>query len=277
MLGTRVITAVVLLVVLLALLALNSILAVAVAAGVFLAAATWEAARLFQSRHAVAMAALWAILFGVAVSRQAYVTPRPLMMLMVVCMLIWLIRLAPSLKVGLPPLDGFGNKLLGGIYGVAILGCFVAMLALFAQSALYLISVMAIIWIADIGAYFSGKAFGKHKLAPSISPGKSWEGAIGGWLAVLILVGASTQVPALGDTFAAHVLAARGLSVLVLVLTLLAAASVIGDLFESMLKRRAGVKDSSALLPGHVGVLDRIDALIPTLPLALLVHTFLKP
>ena len=275
MLGTRIITAVVLLVVLLALLASNSILAVAVAAGVFLAAAAWEASRLFKTRYAIAVAALWTVLFAATVWRGVYITPRPLMTLMMVCVLIWVIRLAPSLKVGLPPLDGFGNKLLGAVYGVAILGCFVAILALFAHSPLYLLSILAIVWIADIGAYFSGKAFGKRKLAPSISPGKSWEGAIGGWLAVLVLVGASTQVTVLRDTFGAHVLAARGWPVLILVLTLIAAASVIGDLFESMLKRRAGAKDSSALLPGHGGVLDRIDALIPTLPLALLVDAFL--
>ncbi len=275
MLGTRIITAVVLLVVLLALLASNSILAVAVAAGVFLAAAAWEASRLFKTRYAIAVAALWTVLFAATVWRGVYITPRPLMTLMMVCVLIWVIRLAPSLKVGLPPLDGFGNKLLGAVYGVAILGCFVAILALFAHSPLYLLSILAIVWIADIGAYFSGKAFGKRKLAPSISPGKSWEGAIGGWLAVLVLVGASTQVPALQDTFGVHVLVARGWPVLILVLTLIAAASVIGDLFESMLKRRAGAKDSSALLPGHGGVLDRIDALIPTLPLALLVDAFL--
>ena len=275
MLGTRVITAVVLLVVLLALLASHSVLAVAVAAGIFTAAAAWEAARLFKNRYPIAMAAVWTVLFALAVSRQSYVNPRALLTLMSLCVLIWAVRLAPSLMLGLPPLDGLGNKLLGGIYGVTILGCFVAILALFSHSPLYLFSVMAIVWIADIGAYFSGKAFGKRKLAPSISPGKSWEGAIGGWLAVLVLAGASTQVPALQDTFAAHVQAARGWPVLALVLTLMAAASVVGDLFESMLKRRAGAKDSSALLPGHGGVLDRIDALIPTLPLALLVDAFL--
>ncbi|MBC7415631.1 MAG: phosphatidate cytidylyltransferase [Herminiimonas sp.] len=275
MLKTRIITAVVLLVGLLALLASNSILAVAIAAGVFLAAAVWEAARLFKSRVAVVVAAGWVVLFAIAVSRQAFTNPRVLLTLMSLCVLIWAIRLAPSLKLGLPPIDGVGNSLLGGIYGLAILGCFVSILALFAHSPLYLLSVMAIVWIADIGAYFSGKALGKRKLAPTISPGKSWEGAIGGWLAVLVLAGVSTQVPALHDTFAAHVRAARGWPTLIVVLTLMTAASVIGDLFESMLKRRAGAKDSSALLPGHGGVLDRIDALIPTLPLALLVDAFL--
>jgi phosphatidate cytidylyltransferase len=159
------------------------------------------------------------------------------------------------LRFGLPPAGSTGNLLLSGIYAIAILGCFLAMTILFRRSPLYLLSVLAIVWIADIGAYFAGKAFGKRKLAPSISPGKSWEGAIGGWIAVLLLTALSLLSPSLSDT---------------LVLTLLAVASVVGDLFESQLKRRAGMKDSSALLPGHGGVLDRIDALIPVLPLAVL-------
>ena len=269
MLKTRVMTAVALLAVLVALMLSHSLTAVAVAAGLFFAAAAWEALRLFKARNAVLVAAVWSIAFAFIVVQHAYASARVLMLL---CVLIWAMRLAPSLRLGLPPMDGLGNKLLSGIYGVAILGCFVAILALYAHSALYLISAMALVWIADIGAYFCGKAFGKHKLAPSISPGKSWEGAIGGWIAVVLLVGASTQVPALQDTFATHLLQARGWPMLLLILTLMVAASVAGDLFESQLKRRAGVKDSSALLPGHGGVLDRIDALIPVMPLALLVH-----
>lgn len=268
MLKTRVLTALALLAVLVALLLSDSMPAVAAAAGVFFAAAAWEALRLFKSRNAPLVAGVWCIAFALVVIQHAYLNAR---MLMILCVLIWAVRLAPSLKLGLPPIDGFGNKLLSGIYGVAILGCFVAILALFSHSALYLFSVMAIVWIADIGAYFSGKAFGKRKLAPSISPGKSWEGAIGGWLAVLVLAAASTRVPALQDTFAVQLQAHHGWLVTFLILSLMVAASVAGDLFESQLKRRAGVKDSSALLPGHGGVLDRIDALIPTLPLALLV------
>ena len=268
MLKTRVATAVVLLAVLVALMLSQSFSAVAVAAGLFFAAAAWEALRLFKARQALLVTSVWCVAFAFIVFQHAYTNARVLMLL---CVLIWAVRLAPSLRLGLPPLDGLGNKLLSGIYGVAILGCFVAILALYARSPLYLLSVMAIVWIADIGAYFSGKAFGRHKLAPSISPGKSWEGAIGGWIAVLLLAGVSSQVPALQASFAAQLQHARGWPVLFLMLTLMVAASVAGDLFESQLKRRAGVKDSSTLLPGHGGVLDRIDALIPVMPLAFLV------
>ncbi|MNQ49508.1 Phosphatidate cytidylyltransferase [compost metagenome] len=134
-------------------------------------------------------------------------------------------------------------------------------------------------WIADIGAYFSGKAFGKRKLAPSISPGKSWEGAIGGGIAVLLIAAitiiAAPSLPVLQDTFAVQLQLRRGWLVALLVLLLVVAASIVGDLFESQLKRRAGIKDSSNLLPGHGGVLDRIDALIPVLPFAALVASWL--
>jgi phosphatidate cytidylyltransferase len=172
--------------------------------------------------------------------------------------------------IGLPAVDSLGNRLLNAMYGVAILACFMAMLVLFQHSTLYLFSVMAIVWIADIGAYFVGKAIGKHKLAPSISPGKSWEGAIGGWVAVLAFAAATTYCSELHDTFAAKLWTTGGWLLFVPVMTLLVAASIVGDLFESQLKRRISMKDSSNLLPGHGGVLDRIDALIPTLPIAVL-------
>jgi phosphatidate cytidylyltransferase len=192
-----------------------------------------------------------------------------------ICCAIWALRLAPSLATGLPPLGSMSNRLLSGVYGIALLGAYFAILMLFQHSALYLFSVMALVWIADIGAYFSGKAFGKRKLAPSISPGKSWEGAIGGWMAVLLLAVVSCFIPQLADTFAVRLQSGFGWAGMVGVLTLLVAASVVGDLFESQLKRRAGFKDSSNLLPGHGGVLDRVDALIPALPLAMLVHYWL--
>lgn len=122
-----------------------------------------------------------------------------------------------------------------------------------------LFGVMALVWLADIAAYFSGRTFGKHKLAPSISPGKTWEGAIGAAVAV-VLYGFFLAPYFFGTV-------AQNKALLLLALILLTAVSIIGDLFESLLKRQAGLKDSSTVLPGHGGVLDRIDSLTSTLPL----------
>lgn len=121
-----------------------------------------------------------------------------------------------------------------------------------------LLATMAVPWIADIGAYFSGKKFGKRKLAPAISPGKTWEGVIGAAVCMLIYAVVLNQI---GGIFSA-------LSIPVLMLLL--ALSVAGDLFESLMKRQSGIKDSSQLLPGHGGVLDRIDSQLSVLPVALL-------
>ena len=141
-----------------------------------------------------------------------------------------------------------------------------------------IMAVMVLVWGADIGAYFSGRAFGKRKLAPAVSPGKSWEGVWGGMLGVLVLAlvwmalerAWGAQVP----SFFSRLAAQHGL-LLVLALLFMAAMSVVGDLVESLVKRSAGAKDSSNLLPGHGGVLDRIDALLPTLPLAMMLTTLL--
>ncbi|MEQ4617432.1 MAG: phosphatidate cytidylyltransferase [Corticimicrobacter sp.] len=134
------------------------------------------------------------------------------------------------------------------------------------HGAIYLLSVLALVWIADIGAYFAGKAFGRHKLAPTISPGKTREGALAGIAAAVLWV----LLTALWspDTFGAALVARFGVTLTVVLAIVLAALSIAGDLFESWLKRRAGAKDSSRLLPGHGGVLDRIDAILPVAPLA---------
>lgn len=273
MLKTRVITALVLLAVLLLILYFNSYSAFALAAAVFFCAARWESLRLFGARFPLNGAALWVAAFLLIAFVDGESTFAPHRYVQDIeaygaSVAIWAVCLTPSLAVGLPPIDAAGNRLVSVVFGVSTLACFVAMLAFFKHSAVYLLSVLAIVWVADIGAYFSGKAFGKRKLAPSISPGKSWEGVVGGWGAVLLLAACSTRALILKDTFASRLLASWGWFGWLSVLTLIVAASVVGDLFESQLKRRAGMKDSSKLLPGHGGVLDRIDALIPVLPLA---------
>ncbi len=148
--------------------------------------------------------------------------------------------------------------------------CWFALVAAYREGLVFLVSIFAIVWTADIAAYFAGRAFGKRKLAPAISPGKTWAGAIGGALATLLLALVAIEVPQLSDSFFA-VLDRRWSLVVVFAVTLiLVVLSVVGDLFESQLKRQRGVKDSSRLLPGHGGVFDRVDALLPIVPVALL-------
>ena len=141
-------------------------------------------------------------------------------------------------------------------------------LAMVALEPLDALLALAVAWIADTAAYFAGRRWGRHKLAPSISPGKTWEGAAGGLIAaaayamILSILFAGMQ----GTRMAAFLGAAA----------LLVAVSVVGDLFESAVKRQAGVKDSGSILPGHGGMLDRIDSATAVLPVAALLVPWLK-
>jgi phosphatidate cytidylyltransferase len=127
-------------------------------------------------------------------------------------------------------------------------------------SPLLLLGFMATIWVSDTAAYFSGRALGKHKLAPSISPNKTWEGVAGALIAVLLY----------GIAWSAWLADQALMLALTPLLLVMAALGIVGDLYESFVKRQAGVKDSGNILPGHGGILDRIDALTSTLPLAAL-------
>lgn len=139
---------------------------------------------------------------------------------------------------------------------ILLLSLWIGLIGLQQISPWLLLGILATVWIADIAAYFFGKRFGKHKLAVEISPGKTWEGVAGALVAV-------TVYGLLLCYFKHYQLW------LIVGLWAIVVLSIIGDLFESLLKRQAGVKDSSQLLPGHGGVLDRIDGLIPSLPLVL--------
>jgi phosphatidate cytidylyltransferase len=144
----------------------------------------------------------------------------------------------------------------------------------------FLFSVLLLVWVADVAAYFSGRALGgrfvKRKLAPSISPGKTWEGVVGAFLGVLCLAfvwrALDTHGLAPGGSIYSR-LGSVSPPFLVVSVVFLTTMGVAGDLLESLFKRAAGVKDSGVLLPGHGGVLDRIDALLPVLPLAMLLCT----
>ncbi|NML14296.1 phosphatidate cytidylyltransferase [Azohydromonas caseinilytica] len=161
-------------------------------------------------------------------------------------------------------------RVLRGALGLVLL--WLAWLALAQARALglnFILSVFCLVWMADIAAYFGGRRFGRRKLAPAISPGKSWEGAISGLLGVLVLALVWLLLDGEGSSLYGRLANAHGPVLLVAGVLLLAGMSVVGDLFESLVKRAAGAKDSSALLPGHGGVLDRVDALLPVFPIAL--------
>lgn len=172
-------------------------------------------------------------------------------------------------------------RLLGGL--LALWLAWLAVAQARGQGVNFLLSILALVWVADIGAYFAGRALGlrftRGKLAPTISPGKSWEGVWGGMLATVVLaivwVVLDAAQPTWPPSFYSHVQRSVGWPGLVVVVLCLAAMSVVGDLVESLIKRSVGVKDSSHLLPGHGGVLDRIDALLPTLPLAMMVFSWI--
>ena len=186
---------------------------------------------------------------------------------------VWLYALACVFWAGIAPfwLRGLwtvrNGYLLGVVGWVALVPMWLALVHLQAQPWALLL-FMSIIWIADTAAYLAGRTWGRRKLAPRVSPGKSWEGVIGAAVALgLYYVLLWFIVPADDRLFAA----APG----ALVFAALLALSVEGDLFESWMKRQAGVKDSGHLLPGHGGILDRIDGLTSTMPAAALALYFL--
>ena len=273
MLKQRILTALVLLGILIPALFHPNAFWIALAGMVLVSAAAWEWGRLNQLGL---LSALWMAAFC-----------------MVFCTLVWQLNLFNYFDRGFWLLLGglwvllAGFLLAGGVqrwsripfvlrWGVGVLLLCCTWLALMTSKIFsidFLMSVLLVVWMADIAAYFSGKAFGKYKLAPDISPGKTWEG-VGGAVAGVFLLSYvwltaadyfSWQSSSIFDRLYAH-----GSVVLVSGLLFLVIMSVAGDLIESLVKRSAGAKDSSQLLPGHGGILDRIDALLPTLPLAVM-------
>ncbi len=189
----------------------------------------------------------------------------PLMLLSPVVLAYWLFGAGFLLLMGFRRHKTHTVTL--SIFGIATLG--VAWLALldmwYVHGAWYLLSMLAVVWFTDTFAYFVGRRWGQRRLARRISPGKTWAGFWGGMAGAVLWVLFSAQF---AGSFGAEMVAHWSWLGAVLFTMLLSFMSVVGDLFESLLKRRARVKDSSGLLPGHGGVLDRIDALIPVAPLA---------
>ena len=267
MLKQRIITAVLLLLVLLPAVFARQFEYFAAAMLLCVVAAGWEWMRLLKLNVIVQGLFCVTLGMGCVVLWDGGFKPQAVTLICQVAVVLWAVALAVCLPYARVP----AALLRSPAIGVHVAFAFIALLCAFAVvvsakqiSALFVLTLMLLVWVADVAAYFTGKALGKHKLAASISPGKTWEGAMGGalgacLLAVLCLNQPSTFFAALGDGSLPKV---AGLALL------LAAVSIVGDLFESLLKRQAQAKDSSNLLPGHGGVLDRIDALLPMLPLA---------
>ncbi|MEC5396353.1 phosphatidate cytidylyltransferase [Uliginosibacterium sp. H1] len=230
--------------------------------GVFVAAIVWVAGsewRRLAGLSDTVGTLLSAVLTVFAVVAAVWPTLLAWQVVLAVGLAFWLLWVPALMRPGAAPLAQGSKKIWLGL--LVLLPAAVAMVLIRNQHGPWMLLYgMLAVWIADTAAYFVGRAIGRRKLAPRISPGKSWEGAIGGAVAVLVYALVLRQIePALGQ---------RGSVLAFAVLAIgYAALSVLGDLFESLAKRQAGMKDSGTLLPGHGGVLDRVDSLTSTLPL----------
>lgn len=274
MLQQRVITAVVLLVVFSVTLWVSNPVPFLLLTVAMIGAAGWEWMRLnsLRSDKGAVVFAVVMLLSCWLLSR--YIQPdRSLAVVWWLAAAAWVLGGGMALRAGVA---GWARLPVAGRWVLGWLLLCVAWLAL-AQARVvgvnFLLSVLCLVWVADIAAYFGGRAFGRRKLAPAISPGKSWEGVYSGAVGVMILAVlwliADQRLPTDSKSLYSVIYQSRGALVLVGSVIALTALSVMGDLFESLIKRAAGAKDSSQLLPGHGGVLDRIDALLPVLPVAM--------
>jgi len=283
MLGQRIVTAIVLLALLVpALLATNPI-PFAVFTLLMIAAAGWEWARLNQHSGAVSwiVGALVAVLSAAGWLRpssevwSAHLAPadftRPLIAAVA---LAWLVLGPWGLSCGVQAWGRVAARVRLAMGVVMLVAAWWSLTWAKLQGVAFILSTFCIVWVADVAAYAGGRTWGRRKLAVSISPGKTWEGAATAACAVLLMAVTwvlTDQQMGLesGQLSVFSVLQRRwGWAGMLALLTILVAMSIVGDLVESLVKRSAGAKDSSQLLPGHGGVLDRIDALLPVFPLA---------
>jgi phosphatidate cytidylyltransferase len=275
MLKQRVITAIVLLAILLPALFYRTPFPFSVLALLLIAAGAWEWGRLNGLRQAGALGVSFVCVLACGLSWFGGLLERPLPLLWTISGAAWVLLGGGLLRLGVAgwPRIPQAIRLAGGVIVLWLAWLAIAQARVIGIE--FLLSVLVLVWVADIFAYFAGRTFGgrfsKGKLAPSISPGKSWEGVWGGMAGVMVL--SLIWVYLGGQSLYSQLAERHGTPMMLLAVIFLAAMSVVGDLFESLVKRSAGVKDSSGLLPGHGGVLDRIDALLPTLPLAMMLAT----
>ena len=276
MLKQRIATALVLLAVLLPALAIGDVWPFAIVTLAAMSIAGWEWARLNGAgRLSVALGVALGVACGLALwAGWGNAAPR---LAWWIATAVWVLGGTWVLRGGVAAWPKLSRALRLGVGLLALWTAWLAMANAKAAGINFILSIFVVVWAADIFAYFGGRAFGKRKLAPAISPGKSWEGVWSGMVGTLLVAAAWLAVEASGaidpTSFYRVVLTRSGLAGLALVVVFLAAMSVVGDLVESLVKRSAGAKDSSALLPGHGGILDRVDALLPVFPIALALAT----
>ncbi|MFT0531825.1 phosphatidate cytidylyltransferase [Castellaniella hirudinis] len=274
MLRQRILTAIVLLLIIAAAVTAATPWPMLALLGIMTGCALWEWWRLVWSHPWARSAGAVVLVIALGVASRLLVDGQPGLAalfhagLLPLAVLFWLLA-APAmvLRAQVPAQCPTAGLALAGL--LVLVATWYALAWLFVRhGAAALVSLWALVWCADIAAYFVGRGLGRHKLAPRVSPGKSWEGALGGVVfATLWLLACAAWWP---GSYGALLLPRLGWPALAAVGAVLAAWSIIGDLFESLLKRRAGVKDSSHLLPGHGGVYDRIDAVLPVAPAAAL-------
>ncbi len=280
MLWQRVVTAIVLLLVLLPAMFYPSATPLTALAIVFIAAATWEWARLVGYRGAVPVVCAVLLAVVCALAWAGGMLGQPVVWMWRLMALVWVVGGAWLLRGGTVSWSRLPRGLRMGLGFLLLFAAWLALAQARHIGVNFVLSIMALVWVADISAYFAGRTWGGRvvagKLAPSISPGKTWEGVAGAVVGVLLL-GLIWQWADGYFQSGSPSLYSRMLQVeswiMLPALVGLVGMSVVGDLVESLLKRSAGVKDSSGLLPGHGGVLDRIDALLPAMPLAMLLVT----
>jgi phosphatidate cytidylyltransferase len=283
MLLQRVITAVVLLAILLPALFASNPLAFNIIVLVMLTAGAWEWGRLIGLRAVGAVVTGVVMLLLCLLTWQQGWLLNSYRVLWVVAGGAWVLLSVLLVKAGVPAWGRVPQwmRWLAGMFVLWVAGLAIVQARQIGIN--FLLSVLALVWVADVFAYFFGRALGlrfsKQKLAPTISPGKSWEGAWGGALGVVLMAFAWVWIDAAQKVEVASFytrLYEQGWWLLLVAALFMAAMSVLGDLVESLIKRSAGFKDSSQLLPGHGGVLDRIDALLPTLPLAMMLTSLVQ-
>lgn len=273
MLRQRIVTALVLVALVLGSLMARSLWPFALLTLVFVAAAGWEWGRLNQagSGLALAMGAVVALAGGAALSLGwSERAPTPLWWGIA---LLWVVCGALALRTGPAAWPQLARPVRWGLGMVALWAAWLALTDARVIGINFMLSMLCLVWVADIAAYFGGRTFGRRKLALSISPGKSWEGVWSGMAGVLLLAlfwaWLDTRFDLGSPSLYSNLGRNLGWAGAALALLALAGLSVVGDLVESLVKRAAGAKDSSRLLPGHGGVLDRVDALLPVLPAAM--------